>query len=191
MSHFALTFSITFLQGIGVEMERLAAKMGGTVKWPYNDSECLDAEFFKVKKKQNWKSDWTRKCISNRYFFLFQIVADHLIKESGVRPILHCYAVEAIMDNDTIKGIITESKSGRQAILADRVIDCTGDADVAYLAGAEYRYVPCTDLLTNLFGHSVHRNSMEIWDKSPIFLFIEWRRKPKVWEWRKFLIALE
>jgi hypothetical protein len=25
--------------------------------------------------------------------------------------------------------------------LADRVIDCTGDADVAYLAGAEYRYV--------------------------------------------------
>ena len=71
----------------------------------------------------------------------FQIVADHLIKESGVRPILHCYAVEAIMENDTIKGIITESKSGRQAILADRVIDCTGDADVAYLAGAEYRYV--------------------------------------------------
>ena len=37
------------------------------------------------------------------------------------------------------KGIITESKSGRRAILADRVIDCTGDADVAYLAGAEYR----------------------------------------------------
>ena len=116
-------------------MERLAAKMGGTVKWPYNDSECLDAEFFKV------KSIWTQKCIWDRYFFEFQIVADHLIKESGVRPILHCYAVEAIMDNDTIKGIITESKSGRQAILADRVIDCTGDADVAYLAGAEYRYV--------------------------------------------------
>ena len=64
-----------------------------------------------------------------------------MIKESGVRPILHCYAVEAIMDNDTIKGIITESKSGRRAILADRVIDCTGDADVAYLAGAEYRFV--------------------------------------------------
>ena len=116
-------------------MERLAAKMGGTVKWPYNDSECLDAEFFKV------KSIWTRKCIWDRYFFVFQIVADHLIKESGVRPILHCYAVEAIMDNDTIKGIITESKSGRRAILADRVIDCTGDADVAYLAGAEYRFV--------------------------------------------------
>ena len=29
-------------------MERLAAKMGGTTKFPYNDSECLDADFFKV-----------------------------------------------------------------------------------------------------------------------------------------------
>ena len=29
-------------------MERLAAKMGGTIKWPYNESECLDADFFKV-----------------------------------------------------------------------------------------------------------------------------------------------
>ena len=114
-------------------MERLAAKMGGTVKWPYNDSECLDAEFFKVHELQR-----LYKCTN---LDRFQIVADHLIKESGVRPILHCYAVEAIMENDTIKGIITESKSGRQAILADRVIDCTGDADVAYLAGAEYRYV--------------------------------------------------
>ena len=117
-------------------MERLAAKMGGTVKWPYNDSECLDAEFFKV-------TLLIQPCIFARHkmYSILQIVADHLIKESGVRPILHCYAVEAIMDNDVIKGIITESKSGRKAILADRVIDCTGDADVAYLAGAEYRQV--------------------------------------------------
>lgn len=35
-------------EGIGVEMERLAARMGGSVKFPYNDSECLDADFFKV-----------------------------------------------------------------------------------------------------------------------------------------------
>ena len=38
----------TDVEGIGIEMERLAATMGGTVKWPYNDSECLDADFFKV-----------------------------------------------------------------------------------------------------------------------------------------------
>ena len=49
------------------------------------------------------------------------------------------YAVDTIMEGDTVKGIIMESKSGRRAILADRIIDCTGDADVAHLAGAEYR----------------------------------------------------
>ena len=101
-------------EGIGTEMERVAAEMGGTIKWPYNGSECLDADFFKI-------------------------VADHLIKESGVRPMLHTFAVEAIMDGDKIKGVITESKSGRLAILADRVIDCTGDADIAHLAGARYK----------------------------------------------------
>ena len=37
-----------YLQGVGVEMERLAARMGGTRKWAYNNSECLDADFFKV-----------------------------------------------------------------------------------------------------------------------------------------------
>ena len=34
------------------------------------------------------------------------------------------------------QGVVTESKSGQQAILARRVIDTTGDADIAYRAGA-------------------------------------------------------
>ena len=101
-------------EGIGVEMEKLAAKMGGTIKWPYNQSECLDADFFKI-------------------------VADHLLTEAGIRPYLHSLATEVIMDGRVINGVITESKSGRNAILAKRVIDCTGDADIAHLAGAPYR----------------------------------------------------
>ena len=103
--------------GIGMEMEKLAAKMGGSIKWPYNDSECLDADFFKI-------------------------VADRLIRESGVRPILHCLAVEAVIEDGKITGVITESKSGRTAVLAKRVIDCTGDADIAYLCGAPFRKNP-------------------------------------------------
>ena len=47
-------------EGVGVEMERLAASMGGTSKFPYNDSECLDADFFKVRNfmlLQTYKSE--------------------------------------------------------------------------------------------------------------------------------------
>jgi hypothetical protein len=47
-----------------------------------------------------------------------------------------------LKDDDTIIGVITESKSGRQAIMAKRIIDATGDADVAYFAGAPYRKDP-------------------------------------------------
>jgi hypothetical protein len=36
------------------------------------------------------------------------------------------------MEGDTIKGVIVESKAGREAILAKRVIDATGDADIAH-----------------------------------------------------------
>ena len=40
------------------------------------------------------------------------------------------------------QGIVTESKSGRRAILADRVVDATGDADIAYFANCDYRKTP-------------------------------------------------
>eukprot|EP00038_Savillea_parva_P007677 m.171809 g.171809 ORF g.171809 m.171809 type:complete len:556 (+) comp13428_c0_seq1:486-2153(+) len=101
-------------EGIGREMERVAERMGGTTKWPYNDSDCLDADHFKM-------------------------VADTLVTESGVRPLLHCMCVDVLKNSaGEITGIVTESKSGRQAVLAKRVIDCTGDADVAHLAGCEY-----------------------------------------------------
>jgi hypothetical protein len=54
--------------------------------------------------------------------------------------------VDVIMEGSTIKGVITESKSGRQAILAKRVIDATGDADLACRAGAPYRIDPKHEL---------------------------------------------
>lgn len=85
---------------------------------------------------------------------LFKYIADEMVEEAGVRPILHCMAVEAIVEDGIIKGIITESKSGRLAILAKRVIDCTGDADIAALAGAPFTKAPKEQLMsvTTLFN---------------------------------------
>jgi ribulose 1,5-bisphosphate synthetase/thiazole synthase len=100
-------------EGIGIEMEKMAEQMGATRKWAYNDSNCLDAENFKV-------------------------IADDLIKSNNIIPLLHTYVVDSIVVDNVIKGVIIENKGGRGAILAKRVIDCTGDADVAHLSGAEY-----------------------------------------------------
>src|SRR3970040_1993435 len=52
---------------------------------------------------------------------------------------LHRLCVAPIVEDGVIRGVITESKSGREAILAKRVIDATGDADIAARAGAPVR----------------------------------------------------
>ncbi|HEY0669961.1 MAG TPA: FAD-dependent oxidoreductase [Sphingobacteriaceae bacterium] len=60
-----------------------------------------------------------------------------MLTEAGVNVLLYVFCAGVIMDGNTIKGVIIESKSGREAILAKTVIDCTGDADVAFKAGVQ------------------------------------------------------
>jgi hypothetical protein len=69
---------------------------------------------------------------------LYKVVADNLCVESGVQLRLHCWAVDALVEDGRVTGVVTESKSGRQAILADVCVDATGDGDVAAQAGAAY-----------------------------------------------------
>jgi ribulose 1,5-bisphosphate synthetase/thiazole synthase len=61
-----------------------------------------------------------------------------MILEDDCDVLLHSWAVDAVMDGDTVKGVVFESKSGRQAILAQQVVDATGDGDVFAAAGAEH-----------------------------------------------------
>ena len=63
-----------------------------------------------------------------------------MIEESGVDPLLHCWGVDAIMQDNAVQGAVFESKSGRQAVLAKVVIDATGDGDMLAAAGAEYEH---------------------------------------------------
>ena len=112
----------TDVEGIGIEFERRAAEFSRNQKTPFERSDLIDTEMFKF-------------------------VADQLVQDADIEPLLHCYAVETIMDGNTIKGIITESKSGRQAILAERVIDATGDADIAVLSGVPYSKTPKDEML--------------------------------------------
>ena len=67
-----------------------------------------------------------------------KVVLQQMARESGAELLLHTLAVGAIADQGKVKGVITESKSGRQAFLADVVVDASGDADIAASAGAPY-----------------------------------------------------
>jgi len=60
-----------------------------------------------------------------------------VLEEAGVKVLLYVFAAGVVMEGDTLQGVIIESKSGREVILAKTVVDCTGDADIAFKAGVE------------------------------------------------------
>jgi ribulose 1,5-bisphosphate synthetase/thiazole synthase len=107
--------------GIGWEFEQRAREMGAAVPESQSLSYELDSEGFKL-------------------------VGDRLVEEAGIHAMLHRFFVAPIMEEDRIAGIVTESKSGREAILASVVIDATGDADVAHRAGAPTVKTPVEEM---------------------------------------------
>ena len=103
--------------GLAAEFESRAAEMGAAVPESQSLSYELDSEGFKV-------------------------VADTLVAEAGVRPMLHRAFAAPVLEGDAVSGVIVESKAGREAITGRVVIDATGDADVAHRAGAPTRHTP-------------------------------------------------
>lgn len=109
--------------GICREFEERAKEMGAAVPESQSLSHEIDSEGFKL-------------------------VADKMVQdEPNIRPMLHRQFVAPLMDGNQIVGIVTESKSGREAILAKRVIDATGDADVVARAGAPTYKTPVEKMM--------------------------------------------
>jgi glycine/D-amino acid oxidase-like deaminating enzyme len=65
-----------------------------------------------------------------------KVASLNLLRKEGVKLRLHSWVVAPMLDGARVTGVIVHSKSGRQAIGADVVIDCTGDGDIAAAAGA-------------------------------------------------------
>lgn len=108
--------------GLAREFEQRAFDMGAAVPESQSLSYEIDSEGFKV-------------------------VADVLVAEAGVYPMLHRTVVAPLMDGADVIGVITESKAGREALLARRVIDASGDADVAHRAGAPTTMTPREEMM--------------------------------------------
>ncbi len=70
-----------------------------------------------------------------------EILKDELndmVLESGADLYLHSWGCRPIVENNTVTGVIFESKSGRQANLGQVIIDSTGDGDMFVRAGAAF-----------------------------------------------------
>lgn len=69
---------------------------------------------------------------------VFKRVAFWLTREAGVRLLLHTACVDTIVEEGAVKGVVVENKNGRGAILADVVVDGSGDGDVAARGGVPF-----------------------------------------------------
>jgi hypothetical protein len=67
-----------------------------------------------------------------------KLVLEERLVEAGVKIQLHTRLVGAVLDRNRVVAVVTESKSGRQAWLAERFVDCSGDGDLAAHAGCRF-----------------------------------------------------
>ncbi len=69
-----------------------------------------------------------------------KLLIDRKMRQAGVDVLFHTYFALPILSDGAVTGVIVENKGGRMAFLGERVIDCTGDGDVAARAGAPWSY---------------------------------------------------
>ncbi|MCM3698660.1 FAD-dependent oxidoreductase [Paenibacillus macerans] len=68
-------------------------------------------------------------------------VYDDAILESGVTPLYHTFVYDVILSEDrrTAQGVVVVNKTGRSFIPCRYIIDCSGDGDIAALAGVPFQ----------------------------------------------------
>lgn len=69
---------------------------------------------------------------------LLKCILNDMVEDAGIKLLLHSWGTRAIVEDGMVKGVVFESKSGRQAVMGKVIIDGTGDGDLLPSAGAEW-----------------------------------------------------
>ncbi len=92
-----------------------------------------------------------------------------MLLAAGVRIVFHAWAARPLVEDNTAKGVIFESKAGRQALLAKVVVDTTGDGDIFARSGADYH--------TDIEGKDPHHSMNTSWVLGGVNMdrWIDWK----------------
>jgi len=82
---------------------------------------------------------------------LYKLVTFEMLIEAGVYVCVNTLLAGAIMDGSYIRGVIAESRAGREVFYAKSFVDCTAYGDLAAFAGADYTE-PNDYAVANSFG---------------------------------------
>lgn len=111
--------------GIAEELLRLSLSQGYEGRYPDN---WLDGVGTRGEKDKRFQVQYNAQ--------LFAILAEKLLRDTGVEVLYGTYAVGTQVADGKITHVIVENKSGRLAYEVGSVVDATGDCDIAAFAGA-------------------------------------------------------
>jgi hypothetical protein len=119
-------------------LERLDA-IGGTLRPRMEDIGSDDAEL--VSKWRRFMGNVINGRIEHTAWVdpeLLKCVLNDMTEEAGVKLFLHSWGTRALVEDGKVRGVFFESKSGRQAVLGEVIIDGTGDGDLLPSAGVDF-----------------------------------------------------
>jgi len=85
-----------------------------------------------------WRSRDVPGCVMDSE--RLKIVLIGMLRDADVTVLTHALGARPIMEGNAVRGAYVESKSGRQAIRAAATVDATGEADLAWQAGAAVEF---------------------------------------------------
>jgi len=91
--------------------EALGGYIGPICDWRLMYGVCIDPEAMKLA--------------------VIEVIARH-----NVVPLLYTFAEDLVVEDGRVSGVIVVNKNGRTLLTANQFIDCTGDGDIAVMAGA-------------------------------------------------------
>ena len=107
---------------------------------PFFDFEkkgWLVAELIERLKKagvwRRWEFSWTFDTEA------MKLLLETTLAEAGAATWYYSLVADTIVERNRVRGVVVESKSGREAVLAKVVVDCSGDGDVAARAGVPFQ----------------------------------------------------
>ena len=88
----------------------------------------------KLSERQAWGGLWNMSFDPSQMALLL----NELALAAKLDVLLYTIACEPYLEDNAIRGVFVQNKSGKQLILAKVVIDCTGDGDIAARAGCPF-----------------------------------------------------
>ncbi|MBQ7821115.1 MAG: FAD-dependent oxidoreductase [Clostridia bacterium] len=88
-----------------------------------------------------WKNGEPKEPTKTRYLthyspWIFSMQLTELLRKEGVELLLDTLINDVVVEDNTVRGLVLESKSGTEFYAADYVVDATGDSDIFERAGA-------------------------------------------------------